>query len=95
MGMPSYWAWSHVVLELGYGIEPIRFTNKHFRKRGYKSISVEFRTTKIIFIALFSFMLSYTLFLYVVGFFLSVELFLIFGAVIYTTIGANHDSLYA
>jgi hypothetical protein len=41
----------YVIFELSYGIIPIKFTNqKHFKKRGYESICVEFQTLKIIFV---------------------------------------------
>jgi hypothetical protein len=49
----DYSFYGYVVLTLGYGIKPILFTNdRHYRKRGYESISVEFQTLKIIFVVL-------------------------------------------
>jgi hypothetical protein len=50
------------VFALGYGIIPIRFTSeKHFRKRGYESISVEFQTFKVVFVAFTSFTVLFSI----------------------------------
>lgn len=60
----------YIVLELGYGIMPVKFTNeKHFIKRGYKRISIEFQTLKIVFVGLLplSLIVSYVNFLNLTG----------------------------
>jgi hypothetical protein len=45
----------YALFEMGYGINPRKFTmEKHFRERGYESVSNEFQTSKKIFVTVIS-----------------------------------------